>query len=281
VVFSRLRERKFSNFAFIMKPKRTRSKKPAVIANSRWLAYATATTASAIACTPSAKAEIHYSGIVDHDFANGGFAGSLGPGATLDLNVSTGTRVGGGGFQFGAAFIRGTSQRTAGIFAGYGTGKAAYFWLSELPARAFLPTQRFGEFCRRSSSCEVCKPTGSCSCNLCYGTAEIGGSDFRAPGIGFIGFRFSHGGGETQYGWARVKKGGPPDYRFILVDYAWGDPGDRFFTGQTRLTPFFSTPPPRSSEQGEAAPKEGSLGWLALGAAGLLAWRKRRSRAAR
>ena len=85
--------------------------------------------------------------------------------------------------------------------------------------------------------------------------------------------------GEPSTGWARVKKGGPPDYRFSLVDYAWGDPGDRFFTGQTRLTPCVSTP--CSTEQVEATPKEGSLGWLALGAAGLLAWRKRRSRAAR
>ena len=251
-----------------MKAKRTHSRKPVVVANSRWLAYATATTASAIACTPSAKAEIHYSGIVDHDFANGGFAGSLGPGVTLELNVGTGTWVGGTGFAFGGAFIRGTSQRTAGIFAGYGTGKAAYFLLSELPAGAFLPAQRFGEFCRWNSTC---------SCGVCYGTAEMAGRNFRAPGIGFIGFVFSHGGGGTQYGWARVKKSGPPDYRFSLVDYAWGDPGDRFFTGQTHLTPCVSTPCP--TEQGEATPKEGSLGWLALGAAGLLAWRRVRSSA--
>ena len=157
-----------------------------------------------------------------------------------------------------------------GEFAGYGTGKLAYFWLSELLAGAFLPAQGFGEFCRWSSSC---------SCQVCYGTAEIGGSHFRAPGIGFIGFVFSHGGGGAQYGWARIKTSGPPNYRFHLLDYAWGDPGDRFFTGQTRLTPCASTPCP--DEQAEAPPpKEGSLGWLALGAAGLLAWRKRRSRAA-
>ena len=192
-----------------MKPNGTRARKPAVITNSRWVAYATTSAATAIACAASAEAEIHYSGIVDHDFANGGFAGPMGPGVTLDLNVSTGTRVGGGGFQFGAAFIRGPSGSTAGLFAGYGTDLAAYFWLSQLFVGAFLPTQDFGEFCRRSSSCKVCRPTGSCSCNVCYGTAEIGGSDFRAAGIGFIGFRFSHGGGGTQYGWARVKKGGP------------------------------------------------------------------------
>jgi MYXO-CTERM domain-containing protein len=250
-----------------MKPNRTRSRNPGAIANSRWFAYATAAVASTFACASSAEAAIHYSGIVDHDFANGGFAGSLGPGVTLDLNVGTGTSVGGGGFQFGAANIRGPSGSTVGEFAGYGTGKLAYFWLSELLAETFLPVQGFGEFCRWSSTC---------SCQVCYGTAEIGGSDFRAPGIGFIGFVFSHGGGGAEYGWARVKKGGPPDYRFILVDFAWGDPGDRFSTGQITTS---STPPPlRPNEQTKATPKEGSLGWLALGAAGLLAWRKRRSR---
>ena len=254
-----------------MKPSRTRSRNPAAITNSRWLAYATAGAASTIASASSADAAIHYSGIVNHDFANGGFAGSLGPGVTLDLSVGTGTRVGGGGFEFGAAFIRGPSGGAAGKFAGYGTSLAAYFWLSELPAGAFLPAQRFGEFCRWTSSCEFCSP--SCGCNVCYYTAEIGGSDFRAPGIGFIGFVFNQGGGRTQYGWARVKKGGPPSYRFILVDYAWGDPGDRFSTGQTTT----SSTPPRPNEQMKATPKEESLGWLALGAAGLPAWRKRRS----
>jgi hypothetical protein len=261
-----------------MKPNRPHPRKPAVITNSRWLAYATAGAASTLVCASSAEAAIHYSGIVDHDFANGGFAGSLGPDVTLELNVGTGTWVGGGHFAFGAAFIRGPSGSTAGLFAGYGTGKLAYFWLSELLAGAFLPAQGFGEFCRWSSSCEVCRP--SCSCQVCYGTAEIGGSDFRAPRIGFIGFVFSHDGGGNQYGWARVKKGGPPDYRFILVDYAWGDPGDRFSTGEITTSSTPPTPPPiRPNEQPKAMPKEGSLGWLALGAAGLLTWRRVRTSA--
>ena len=59
-----------------------------------------------------------------------------------------------------------------GEFAGYGTGKLAYFWLSELLAGAFLPAQGFGEFCRWSSSC---------SCQVCYGTAEMGGATSVLP----------------------------------------------------------------------------------------------------
>jgi MYXO-CTERM domain-containing protein len=54
---------------------------------------------------------------------------------------------------------------------------------------------------------------------------------------------------------------------FKLVDYAYADPGESIKAGQT------------SSD--EQAPDEGSLGWLALGAVGLFAWRKSRSLTAR
>jgi MYXO-CTERM domain-containing protein len=81
------------------------------------------------------------------------------------------------------------------------------------------------------------------------------------PGIGFIGFRFNDGAG-VQYGWARIKMSGPPHHNFILFDYAYADPGERLRAGQT------------SSD--EQAADQGSLGWLALGAVGLLAWRKSR-----
>jgi MYXO-CTERM domain-containing protein len=55
----------------------------------------------------------------------------------------------------------------------------------------------------------------------------------------------------------------PTDNDFWLVDYAYADPGESIRAGQT------------SSND---APELESLGGLALGAAGLLAWRKRRSR---
>jgi hypothetical protein len=55
-------------FPFIMNPKRTHARKPAVIANSRWLAYATAGAASALTGANSAEATIHYSGRIDQNF---------------------------------------------------------------------------------------------------------------------------------------------------------------------------------------------------------------------
>ena len=59
---------------------------------------------------------------------------------------------------------------------------------------------------------------------------------------------------------------GPIDHNFWLVDYAYADPGEPIRAGQT--------------SSNEMVPDKGSLGGLALGAMGLLAWRKSRSRSA-
>ncbi len=56
-----------------------------------------------------------------------------------------------------------------------------------------------------------------------YGTY----GQFQQPGRGFIAFSFDTGAG-LQFGWARIKTSGIPLVNFILVDYAWGDPGDYY-----------------------------------------------------
>jgi MYXO-CTERM domain-containing protein len=55
----------------------------------------------------------------------------------------------------------------------------------------------------------------------------------------------------------------PIDHDFRLVDYAYADPGEPIRAGQ--------------ASSNEMVPDQSSLGWLALGATGVLAWRKRRS----
>ena len=60
-----------------------------------------------------------------------------------------------------------------------------------------------------------------------------------------------------------MEKGRNPNQNFRLLDYAWGDVGDRIKAGQT--------------SSNETLPDKGSLGWLALGAIGLLALRKGRA----
>ena len=87
----------------------------------------------------------------------------------------------------------------------------------------------------------------------------------RIPGSVLLGFRFNRGDG-YQYGWARIKTSGDPLYKLILVDYAWADPGESLQTGQVH-----------SADKTARVTDRGSLGLLALGGAGLLAWRKRRT----
>ena len=88
---------------------------------------------------------------------------------------------------------------------------------------------------------------------------------FQEPGIAFIGFKFNNGNGD-QYGWAQIGKSTYlSNFRFRLLDYAYGDVGDRVKVGQM---------------SDADTPELESLGGLALGAAGLLAWRKRRSKIA-
>ena len=92
-------------------------------------------------------------------------------------------------------------------------------------------------------------------------------------GRGFVGFRFNTGNG-MQYGWARISTkdfiiNGRHHIRDNIKDYAWGDVGDVILTGQKSS----------SGDMVDAVTDSGSIGLLALGAAGLIAWRKRRGQA--
>ena len=101
--------------------------------------------------------------------------------------------------------------------------------------------------------------------------ASGGEGEFRDKGLGFIGFRFRGFGGVPRYGWARVRMKGSNGNAFELIDYAWADAGEPIFAGQT------SSDEPRPDQ----SVQENSLGWLALGAAGLASLRKGRSLAGR
>jgi hypothetical protein len=87
-----------------------------------------------------------------------------------------------------------------------------------------------------------------------------------------------------QYGWVRIKWGGCTFgkslvNKFILMDYAWGDPGDKIKAGQKGPHDDDTQVEPQPVKKPAAAPQadsQGSLGLLALGAVGLRAWRKSR-----
>lgn len=227
--------------------------KSASIPNSRWAAYAAAGAASTLACASSAEAEIHYSGIVNHDFTPPASVASFPLDAGVDLQFRVGIPTGTGGESggFGHLEIGGASNGFVATHPAY-----AGVYLSDLGARVNLSRQSFKNSCRFTSSS---------SNKVCYGGTIGGLGRFQDRGVGFIGFVFNQGTAASQYGWARIKTSGAPKYHFVLVDYGWGDPGDRVLTGQKR-----------SQQTGETVPATGSLGLFAIGGAGLVAWRKRR-----
>ena len=239
-----------------------RRRKAVAILNPRWAAYAAAGAATALAGIPAAEAEIHYSGIVNHKFPGGQLTSS----AYFPLDNGASLRFAHASYLGkGAAFLDIPAPgvfKTFGAFVGSRVGSGVGFYLSNLDARINLSGLQFKNSCRFSST--------SSTTNCYGGTIGRGGGassvhgKFREPGKGFIGFEFNTGAG-AQYGWVRIKTTGLPKNRFVVVDYAWGDPGDAIQTGQKH-----------GPNQSGNIPEKGSLGLLAVGGAGLLAWRRKR-----
>ena len=150
------------------------------------------------------------------------------------------------------------------FFAGDGAENSSFpFYFYRLGSHVNVSQQPLG----RSYKVVSCT-YGSCTFTYYYG-GFIGvghGVDghFTKAGRGFIGFRFNTDAG-VHYGWVRVKTSGQSEYDFIVLDYAWGDPGEAIETGQKR-----------SKDNEQAVTKTGSLGLLATGATGLKAWRQQR-----
>ena len=251
-----------------MKLKRTHSRKPAVITNSRWLAYATAGAASAFTCANSAEATIHYSGLIRANLGKY-CVGTQSvrfqldqPGDSIRLRHSwdlTSCSVSYGGFaHFGATGLAGN-----GVAGFYNPCPSAHIVSVSKLNRGQLISER--PFIARNSGL-LAGFAHYCS------SGSVG--QFDQAGVGFIGFKFNNGSGD-QYGWARVRMTASGiDHGFWFADYAYADPGEPIRAGQTSSNEMVP------EESNETIPDEGSLGGLALGAAGLLAWRKRRSQIA-
>ena len=212
--------------------------------NSRWTAYAAAGAATALTGVGSAEAAIHYSGPINAVFPAGS---SVQQSFALDnaavirfVNVLTGSSSG------GVALFRLQGAAVSNQFRGIAAGSFRY--PERLASNAPVSGGAFTNF------------NANFFATLAYG-GGYANSQFLGAGVGFIGFRFNGGGG-TEYGWARVNMEGSPGNGFTLIDYAWADTGTQIRAGQT------------------AIPEPSSLGLLAAGAAGLLAWRKRRAAAA-
>jgi PEP-CTERM motif len=222
--------------------KRLRSK-PVSLTNSRWAAYATAGAASALGGIGSAEAQIHYSGplnVAVPPLESVAHNFALDNGAQIRF-ANIGTPSG----SQGVALFRIEGAAASNMFRGLAQGNFRY--PSNLAANALVSGGAFAAM------------NAAYFATLAYGSFP-GLSQFHAAGVGFIGFRFNGGGG-MEYGWARVNMDGTSLNGFTVVDYAWADVGTSIRAGQTTI------------------PEPSSLGLLAVGAAGLAFWRKRRSAA--
>jgi hypothetical protein len=235
---------------------KTLHRKPASIANGRWAAYATAGAASAFTCANSAEATIHYSGRIGEFFGSHQDKSARfqldQPGDSIRLRHSlflTVTASYGGYAHFGILGLAGNA------FAGfYNPCPSAHVLSVSKLNRGQLISRR--PFLAHNSGL-LGAFFGPCNT---YGVGQFDPGD-----VGFIGFKFNNGSGD-QYGWVRIQMATryPIDHDFWLIDYAYADPGEPIRAGQT--------------SSNEMVPEEGSLGGLALGATGLLAWRRTRSR---
>ncbi len=234
---------------------KTRCGKHTSIAKTRWAAYAAAGAATAVSGSQSADAAIHYSGPLNVRLMGNRFdcgdshvavrrfqLDQRGDSLWLGRYLNSYCR----GFDFFSIFGLASAAFRA-------RGGQPYFipYVSKLSAGQKISS---GTFTPRGSAVLV---------NGEYQLSYRG--YWTEPGTGFIGFRFNNGAG-IQYGWARIELRGFLEQRlpYRLLDYAYADPGEPLEAGQI-------------SRDNEAV-SENSLGGLALGAIGLLAWRKRRSR---
>ena len=226
-------------------------RKSASIPNSRWLAYASAGAASAFTCANSAEAAIHYSGRI------GQFFGSCLPNSVRFQLDQPGDSI----RLRHSLFVCEPSYGGYAHFAVRGLADAGF-------AGIYCPNNSQAKSVSKLNRGELVsgKPFLARNSGVIASLRSYCGGQFDTGDLGFIGFRFNNGNG-NQYGWVRIKMATrfPIDNDFWLVDYAYADPGEPIKAGQT--------------SSNDAAELE-SLGGLALGAVGLLAWRKSRPRPA-
>ena len=235
--------------------KTLRAIKSVSLSETRWLAYATAGVAGAFGLSSSAEAEIHYSGDVSIKLTGN---------ARARLPLSNGASLVFENIDPGSTFWQDFDFLMKGVISGsargyFHTGSFGRNFLSNLPSRVNV------------SAGEFLPVTG----NPSFGVLISDWSDGAFSPIGgwprgFVGFRFNTGNG-AQYGWARIQTKNDSNNHIhdVIKDYAWGDVGDRIRTGQKSS----------AGNMVDTVTESGSVGLLALGAAGLVAWRKRREQA--
>jgi len=219
------------------------------IGSARWMAYATAGAATALVGVYSAEGAIHYSGALNITL-------NAAPGGTAQTYVNLVGQPAGNSLNPFHARLSSSSGATIGVAKWFMYGGVSGA-VAGFAAGGFQYASRLN-FGQGINSRPFVLGGGT----MAYGNG-YGNDQWLAAGVGFIGFRFDNGSG-MQYGWAQVRmEEGAPGNSFTLIDYAYGDLGDMITAGQTT-----------------SIPEPGSLGLLAFGGLGLVAWRRQRAKAA-
>jgi hypothetical protein len=229
-----------------MKTQRRQQRKINSIATGRWAAYAAAAAASSFAAAHSAEATIHYSGLIN---------GKIDGNRTQRLSLGSGA----GSFVIRHSWVPyGSTSRSGNVkFYLYAGSPSANGFAASRGAASVSNLDRGDAMSERPFV-----PNGGVMASNSCGCSHGIRGQFRERGSGFVGFKFNNGAGD-QYGWVRVNMRGGPFNQGKLIDFAYGDPGEKVVAGQMESDTF--------------APRLESLGGLTLGAMGLLAWRRRRS----
>jgi hypothetical protein len=216
----------------------------------RWAGYATAALASGFTfgLAESADATIHYSGLVNQKIAGRDRA-------IFHLDpAGDGFVVRHDNFVYGSSSV---SNGGVAWFYIYGAVSAAVNGVSGACQDGAPCVSNLNQ--RDAISARPFVPMGGTLALEYDGVPQQFYGQFLNRGYGLVGFKFNNGSGD-QYGWVRVRMSGGHKHMVSVVDYAYGDPGDTVLAGQT---------------SGGFAPGLESLGGLALGAAGLLALRRK------
>lgn len=229
--------------------KRLRSA-PVAVLQSRWTAYATACAATALVGVYSAEGDITYSGPLN-------ITVNAAPGTFFQTYIQLMGQP--AGFSLNPLHIRLSNPNS-------GSGVARFFlYGSGAPAGsvAGFVANGFGYVSRLTFGQTInTRPFSIASGGSMAFRAGTGNSQWTTMDTGYIGFSFDSGSG-TQFGWVQIRTDeGAPGNSYTVIDYAYGDFGDTITAGQ------------------QVIPEPGSLGLLALGGIGLVAWRRQRAKAA-
>lgn len=230
-----------------MKPTFSRRKAASSISASRWVAYTTAGAASILGGVAASEGEIVVTNV--NEIFNAPSVGGS--------NAAIGTfALGSSGADFQLIHARGATSGGSTFGVARVAVNSAMFKAQTFNNDAYASKLAFGANIAGGHFGPATKSYGT----LAFGNGYAH-SQWKTAGQGYIGFEFTDANG-LELGWASITADGTAaENTFTLNSYAYTTDGEALTAGEV--------------------PEPGSLALLAVGGAGLLAWRQRRAKAAK